>query len=70
VEIEPVIAEAVVRVHSQRVRGQSVTPAVLALVHELTCGRSAEVNRQLIADNAALAAEVAVACSATVSAGG
>jgi pseudouridine-5'-phosphate glycosidase len=41
-----------------------VTPAVLALVHELTGGRSAEVNRQLIADNAALAAEVAVAYSA------
>jgi pseudouridine-5'-phosphate glycosidase len=46
------------------VRGQSVTPAVLALVHELTDGRSAEVNRQLITDNAALAAEVAVAYSA------
>src|SRR5262250_198388 len=64
VEIEPVIAEAVARVESQGVRGQSVTPSVLALVHELTEGRSAEVNRQLIADNAALAAEVAVAYSA------
>jgi len=64
VEIEPVIAEAVARVESQGVRGQAVTPAVLALVHELTDGRSAEVNRQLIADNAALAAEVAVAYSA------
>jgi pseudouridylate synthase len=67
---EPVIAEAVARVHSQRVRGQSVIPAVLALVHELTCGRSVEVNRRLIADNAALGAEVAVACSATAGAGG
>ena len=64
VEIEPIIAEAVARVESQGVRGQSVTPAVLALVHELTDGRSAEVNRQLITDNAALAAEVAVAYSA------
>jgi pseudouridine-5'-phosphate glycosidase len=63
-EIEPVIAEAVARVESQGVRGQSVTPAVLALVHELTGGRSAEVNRQLIEDNAGLAAEVAVAYSA------
>ena len=63
-EIEPVIADAVARVESQGVRGQSVTPSVLALVHELTEGRSAEVNRQLIADNAALAAEVAVAYSA------
>jgi pseudouridine-5'-phosphate glycosidase len=64
VEIEPIIAEAVARVESQGVRGQAVTPSVLALVHELTQGRSAEVNRQLIADNAALAAEVAGAYSA------
>jgi len=40
-----------------------VTPAVLSLVHELSGGRSVAVNRQLIADNAALAAEVAVACA-------
>jgi pseudouridine-5'-phosphate glycosidase len=63
-EIEPVIAEAVARVRRQGVRGQSVTPAVLALVHELTGGRSAEVNHQLIVDNAGLAAEIAVAYSA------
>ena len=42
-------------------RGQAVTPAVLALVHELSDGRSAEVNRRLIEDNAGLAGEVAVA---------
>jgi len=40
---------------------QAVTPAVLALVEELSAGRSVEVNQRLIADNAALAAEVAVA---------
>jgi pseudouridylate synthase len=68
-EIEPVIADAVARVESQGVRGQSVTPAVLALVHELTGGRSAEVNRQLIEDNAGLAAEVAVAYSAATADG-
>jgi pseudouridylate synthase len=68
-EIEPVIAEAVARVESQGVRGQSVTPAVLALVHELTGGRSAEVNRQLIEDNAGLAAEVAAAYSAATADG-
>ena len=38
-----------------------MTPAVLSLVHELSGGRSVEVNRLLIADNAGLAAEVAVA---------
>jgi pseudouridine-5'-phosphate glycosidase len=62
-DIEPILAEAVAQVDERGVRGQSVTPAVLALVHEMSEGRSAEVNRQLIADNAALAAEVAVAYS-------
>jgi pseudouridine-5'-phosphate glycosidase len=60
-DIEPIIAEAVSQVRHQGVSGQSVTPAVLSLVHELSGGRSIEVNRLLIADNAALAAEVAVA---------
>ncbi len=60
-DIEPILAEAVARVQRQGVRGQAVTPAVLTLVHELSDGRSAEVNRKLIEDNAALAAEVAVA---------
>jgi pseudouridine-5'-phosphate glycosidase len=64
-DIEPVIAEAVEQVRRQGVTGQAVTPAVLALVHELAGGRSVEVNRQLIADNAGLAAEVAVAYADT-----
>ncbi len=63
-DIEPILAEAVSQVEQQGVRGQAVTPAVLALVHELSGGRSAAVNRLLIADNAALAAEVAVASAA------
>ena len=44
--------------------GQAVTPAVLALVEELSDGRSVAVNRALIADNAGLAAELAVAFAA------
>ncbi len=59
-EIEPILAEAVDRVRERGIRGPAVTPAVLDLVHELSGGRSIEVNRQLIADNAGLAAEVAV----------
>ena len=43
------------------ITGQAVTPAVLAAVEELSDGRSVEVNRRLIADNAELAARVAVA---------
>jgi pseudouridylate synthase len=61
VDIEAIIDESVARVRDQGVSGQSVTPAVLSLVHELSGGRSVAVNRLLIADNAALAAEVAVA---------
>jgi pseudouridylate synthase len=59
-DIEPLIAEAVRRVRDEGVTGQAVTPAALALVEELTGGRSVEVNQRLIADNAALAADVAV----------
>jgi pseudouridine-5'-phosphate glycosidase len=61
VDLEEIIAEAVSVVRQRGVTGQAVTPAVLSLVHELSGGRSIEVNRLLIADNAALAAEVAVA---------
>jgi pseudouridylate synthase len=60
-DAEPVIAEAVEHVRQRGVTGQAVTPAVLALIHEWTQGRSVAVNRQLIAGNAALAAEVAIA---------
>jgi pseudouridylate synthase len=60
-DIEPLIAEAVDRVRRQGISGSAVTPAVLALVHELSGGASVEVNRALIADNAALAADVAAA---------
>jgi pseudouridine-5'-phosphate glycosidase len=63
IDIDPLIDEAVSRVRGLNLAGQAVTPAVLALVHELSGGRSVEVNRQLIADNAALAAETAVACT-------
>jgi pseudouridylate synthase len=63
-EIEPLIAEAVERVRRAGVTGQAVTPAVLAAVEELSDGRSVDVNRRLIADNAALAGQVAVAYAA------
>ena len=63
-DIEPVLTEAIGRVHKAGVTGQAVTPAILALVEELTGGRSVAVNQQLIADNAALAAEIAVAYAA------
>jgi pseudouridine-5'-phosphate glycosidase len=63
-DIEPILAQAVERVRDTGVTGQAVTPAVLTLVEELSAGRSVAVNQALIADNAALAAEVAVAYAA------
>ena len=63
-ELDDLIADAVRRVQAAGVAGQAVTPAVLALVEELSEGRSVEVNRALIVANARLAAEIAVACAA------
>ena len=63
IDIDPLIDEAVELVSREHRSGQAVTPAVLALLDNLSQGRSVEVNRRLIEDNAALAAEVAVAHS-------
>ncbi len=60
-DLEELVTEAVERVRRAGISGQAVTPAVLAAVEELSDGRSVEVNRRLIADNAELAARVAVA---------
>ncbi|MFQ5427052.1 MAG: pseudouridine-5'-phosphate glycosidase, partial [Gaiellales bacterium] len=63
-EAEEVIAAAVEDARAARVVGQELTPFVLDRVYERTDGRSAEVNRRLIAENARLAARVAVAYAA------
>lgn len=63
-EVEDLIEEAVGEATRQEVSGQAVTPFVLALLHERSGGRTLEVNRKLIVDNARLAAEVAVAFAA------
>ena len=60
-DLEALVTEAVERVRRSGVTGQAITPAVLAAVEDLSGGRSVEVNRRLIADNAELAARVAVA---------
>lgn len=61
IDLETLVTEAVQQVSRAGITGQAVTPAVLTAVEELSGGRSVEVNRRLIADNAALAAQVAVA---------
>jgi pseudouridine-5'-phosphate glycosidase len=58
---EPLIEEALAEAGSQGVAGPAVTPFVLAYLNERSGGRTLEVNRRLVPDNAALAAEVAVA---------
>lgn len=60
-DLETLVAEAVDQVASQGITGQQVTPAILTRVEELSGGRSIMVNQRLIADNATLAAEIAVA---------
>jgi pseudouridylate synthase len=61
IDVEPLIEAALGEARSRRVTGQDVTPFVLAEIHRETDGESVRVNKRLIADNAALAAEVAVA---------
>ena len=62
-DVEPLLAEALAAASAAGIRGQAVTPFVLSHLHEHSAGATVRVNKQLIADNAALAAEVAVAYS-------
>jgi pseudouridylate synthase len=62
-DVEPLIEEALTEASLRRITGQAVTPFVLSYLHEHSDGRTLEANRKLIADNAGLAAEVAVAAS-------
>ena len=60
-DVEPLIELALREADAQGVGGQRVTPFVLSYLHRESGGRTLAANRQLIADNAGLAAEVAVA---------
>jgi pseudouridine-5'-phosphate glycosidase len=60
-DVEPLIEEGLATAKRRGATGQAVTPFVLAFLHERTGGRTLEANASLVADNAALAAEVAVA---------
>ena len=62
-DVEPLIRAGVEEAERQGVRGQGVTPFVLAYLHEGSGGETVQVNRRLIVENAALAADVAVAYS-------
>jgi pseudouridine-5'-phosphate glycosidase len=60
-DIEPLMEEAVAAVTASGVKGQAVTPAVLSYLHEASAGETVSLNKELIAANARLAGEVAVA---------
>ena len=62
-DAEPLIDAGLAEAARQGVTGQAVTPFVLAFLHERSGGRTLEANARLVADNAALAAEIAVAYS-------
>jgi pseudouridylate synthase len=60
-DVEPLIEQALQLAAVEGVAGQAVTPFVLAHLHRESGGRTLAVNASLIAENAALAAETAVA---------
>lgn len=63
-DVEPLIQEALAASEREGVSGQAVTPFVLAYLHEHSDGATAAANKELVAANAGLAAEVAVAYAA------
>jgi len=60
-DIEPLIDEALEEAGRRKVTGPVLTPFVLSFLHERSGGRTLVANRALVAANAGLAAEVAVA---------
>jgi pseudouridylate synthase len=60
-DVDDLIEEALAEAEAAGVRGQELTPFVLARLHARSGGRTLAVNRRLAAANAGLAAELAVA---------
>jgi pseudouridylate synthase len=64
-DVEPLIEEALSIARVREIAGQDVTPFVLSFLHERSGGRTLAANRELVAANAGLAAEVAAAAAAS-----
>jgi pseudouridylate synthase len=60
-DVEPLIEAALAEAERRGLSGPPVTPFLLSYLHEASGGRTLTANRALVAGNAALAAEVAVA---------
>jgi pseudouridine-5'-phosphate glycosidase len=63
-DVEPLIEAALAEAHRRGLTGPPVTPFVLSYLHEASEGRTLAANRELVAGNTSLAAEVAVAYAA------
>jgi len=63
-DLEPLVQAALTAADAEGVAGGAVTPFVLGELHRESGGRTLATNRRLVADNAQLAAEVAVAYAA------
>ena len=59
-DVDPLIDEALAAAHAEGIFGQAVTPFVLAYIHRESGGRTQRANRDLVAQNARLAGEIAV----------
>jgi pseudouridine-5'-phosphate glycosidase len=59
-EIEPVIEKAIEEAMAKGISGKDLTPFLLKHLNELTQGRSQLANKQLVLNNAAVAAQIAV----------
>jgi pseudouridine-5'-phosphate glycosidase len=69
-DVDDLIAEALAEAERDGIAGQAVTPFVLSRLHERSGGRTLEVNRELAAANAGLAAELAVSAAESAASGG
>jgi pseudouridylate synthase len=63
-DVEPLVESALAAAEAAGVSGQAVTPYVLSHLHRESGGRTEAANRALVAQNARLAGEVAVALAA------
>ena len=59
-DVEPLVEAALRAAHDQGVHGQAVTPFVLSYLHRESGGRTQRANKDLVAQNARLAGEIAV----------
>ncbi len=64
-DVDDLIESALSEAAAAGVSGQAVTPYVLSFLHDRSDGRTLDVNRALIVENARLAGEIAVAFAAS-----